>query len=91
MWVVDITSGHLVRVRYEAFVIDAYSRFIADWRAATTLRSDLTLDDSATSDLGCPKRDWFTIPIGEPKANSSGCCNTSTVRSCDGKEETSAG
>lgn len=45
LWVADITyvatwSGFV----YVAFVIDAYSRFIVGWRAATTLRTDLALD-----------------------------------------------
>ena len=29
---------------YVAFVIDAFSRMIVGWRAATTLHSDLALD-----------------------------------------------
>jgi len=45
LWLADLTyvrtwSGFV----YVAFVIDAYSRFIVGWQAATHLRTDLALD-----------------------------------------------
>jgi transposase InsO family protein len=45
LWVADLTYvATWSRFVYTAFVIDAYSRMIADWRVSRSLRSDLALD-----------------------------------------------
>ena len=45
LWVADLTYVATWRgFVYVAFVIDAFSRMIVGWRAASTLRSDLALD-----------------------------------------------
>ena len=45
LWVADLTYVATWRgFVYVAFVIDAFSRRIVGWRAATSLRSDLALD-----------------------------------------------
>jgi putative transposase len=45
LWLADLTYVRTwAGFTYVAFVIDAYSRFICGWQAATTLRTDLALD-----------------------------------------------
>jgi putative transposase len=45
LWVADFTYvATWTNVVYVAFVIDVFSRMIVGWRAATSMRADLTLD-----------------------------------------------
>jgi putative transposase len=45
LWVADFTYvATWTSVDYVAFVIDVFSRMIVGWRAATSMRADLTLD-----------------------------------------------
>ncbi len=60
LWLADLTyvatwTGFV----YVAFVIDAFSRMIVGWRAATTLRSDLALDALEQALYARPESDWL--------------------------------
>jgi len=45
LWVADFTYvATWTNVVYVAFIIDVFSRMIVGWRAATSMRADLTLD-----------------------------------------------
>ncbi len=60
LWLADLTyvatwSGFV----YVAFVIDAFSRMIVGWRAASTLRSELALDALEQALYARPESDWL--------------------------------